>query len=133
MDSKQTDKELRQFGYIFGTIFPILMYLKWGRSSVTTTAIAVALCVYCITGATLKPSILRPLNSALAIIFKAIQQVCMYVILVICFYFIITPIGTILRLLNKDILDIKIDPSKKTFWKEREIKTFPPNHYKNQF
>jgi len=48
----------------------------------------------------------------------------------IIFIFVVTPIGLIMRLIGKDILNQKIDKSKKSYWKKKEKSI---SSMKNQF
>ncbi len=50
----------------------------------------------------------------------------------IVFYLIITPTGLLMRLLGKDLLDIKIDKNADTYWKKREEQPDLPS-YEKQF
>jgi len=42
------------------------------------------------------------------------------ILLTLLFYILMTPIGVILKLSGKDILDEKIDKNKTTYWKKKE-------------
>jgi hypothetical protein len=55
------------------------------------------------------------------------------VILVILFYLVFTPIGLVLRLGGKDILERQIDPEAKTYWKVKPIKVFSQGDYQRLF
>ncbi len=37
------------------------------------------------------------------------------------FYLVITPVGLVMRLSGKDLLDLKIDRNAKSYWKKREL------------
>ena len=47
----------------------------------------------------------------------------------IIFFFVVTPIGLLMRLLNKDLLNLKFN-NKNSYWIE---KTGPKSKMKNQF
>ena len=47
----------------------------------------------------------------------------------IIFFFVVTPIGILMRIFNKDLLNLKVN-SKKTYWIK---KTGPKSRMKNQF
>lgn len=131
MNLKRTDKELKTFGVIFGLIFPIILYLKWpGAAGISAAG---ALAAYCLLSAFLKPALLKPLHFILSSLLELAQQAVSYAVLIICFYFIITPIGLLLRLSGKDILDMKLDRQAPSYWKARGQKSFPADHYKNQY
>ena len=55
------------------------------------------------------------------------------VILFVLFYVVLTPMGLIARLLGKDILDQKIDKSKKSYWQDREGAAKTKESYENQY
>ena len=46
------------------------------------------------------------------------------------FFFVVTPIGVLMRILNKDLLNLKIDKQKNSYWINR---TGPKSKMKNQF
>lgn len=47
-----------------------------------------------------------------------INLIVTYAILIIVYYLIFTPVGIFLRLAKKDLLDIKIDKNKASYWIE---------------
>jgi len=49
------------------------------------------------------------------------------------FYLVFAPIGILLRLLKKDLLNLKINPSLKTYWLDKPKKTFNKEDYEKQF
>jgi len=42
-----------------------------------------------------------------------------HLVMILIWYLVFTPIGLLLRILGKDVLDMKIDPSAKTYWKKK--------------
>ena len=55
------------------------------------------------------------------------------IMMLILFYAVFSPIAIILRLLKKDILHLKQDPKKKTYWIERKQVPFEAKNYERQF
>ena len=55
------------------------------------------------------------------------------IILGIAFYLIMTPMGMLLKLLGKDLLDKRIDRNAGTYWKDREQKAFDRERYERLF
>lgn len=55
------------------------------------------------------------------------------IILGVFFYTILTPVGLVLRLSGKDLLDKRLDRSAKTYWIKRERVPFDKARYKQQF
>jgi hypothetical protein len=54
------------------------------------------------------------------------------IILIFIFYFLITNIGLLLKLFKKDVLDLKIEKSKKSYWKNKET-IIVNSRYKKMF
>ncbi len=55
------------------------------------------------------------------------------VILSIFYYLVLTPVGLLMRLLGKDLLDMKIDRSAQSYWKKRDLNAFDPKHITRTF
>jgi hypothetical protein len=49
------------------------------------------------------------------------------------FYLILTPIGLLLRLTGRDLLDRKIDPAARTYWSKREVVPFDPERCERMY
>lgn len=54
-------------------------------------------------------------------------------ILFIMFYLIFTPVGLFMRLFRIDLLERKIDKSKKSYWLKKDKKVFTSLDYERQF
>ncbi len=54
-------------------------------------------------------------------------------ILGVFFYLILTPIGLVLRLTGRDLLDRKIDPAARTYWSKREVVPFDPERCERMY
>lgn len=79
----------------------------------------------------LLPGALYPVAAAFEGLFKLITRVTMYVLLVLTFYLVFAPVGIVLRLLGKDPLELRLDPSAKSYWAHR--KPNPPERAERQF
>ncbi len=77
------------------------------------------------------------LLSALYIFWMKLASVLSWInsrlILCLMFYLIFTPIGLILKLLRKDLLELKIDKAAETYWKKKEKKELGIVSYEKQF
>ncbi len=49
------------------------------------------------------------------------------------FYFVFTPIGWILKLLRKDLLDMRIKRGEKSYWRKKDKNEFGTVSYEKQF
>lgn len=54
-------------------------------------------------------------------------------ILAVIFYFIITPIGLVMRIFGVDLLDRKTNRDKDTYWIRKDNKDFDKTRYQRQF
>ena len=54
-------------------------------------------------------------------------------ILVLLFYAIVTPIGLVMKLLGKDLLDERIDKNKTSYWLKRAGAAKSRESYENQY
>ncbi len=108
-------KELRKFGILFGIISFILGIWFFKEYS----EIFIVLGIYFIFGAVVFPLILLPVHKIWMAFAILMGFVIGNIILGILFYFIITPIGLILRR-KKDILNRKIDKNKESYWVKTE-------------
>ncbi len=55
------------------------------------------------------------------------------ILLGIIYYIIITPIGVIMKVFGKDLLDKRIKPDKGSYWVKREKIEFDKSRYEKQF
>jgi len=63
---------------------------------------------------------------------QGIGTVVSAIILSLMFYLVFAPVGLILRLLRKDLLNRKLEPEKESYWIKREY-VFDKDNYKRQF
>lgn len=54
-------------------------------------------------------------------------------ILCILFYLVVTPIGVVMRLIGKDILDQRWDKNTSTYWIKKEDRAFDKQRYEKMF
>ncbi|MFA5158897.1 MAG: SxtJ family membrane protein [Candidatus Omnitrophota bacterium] len=129
---ESSTKKLREFGLVVGGVLCVLgILLGWcGRRSFPYFLIPGFLLV--ITGAII-PAILKPLQKAWMTLAILMGWIMTRVILSVLFYLTITPIGLILRLTGKDLLDQKLEPKKQSYWKIRPQTPRSPGDYEKQF
>ena len=75
------------------------------------------------------PVILSPLNKLWFKFGLMIGRVVSPIVMGIIFFFVVTPIGILMRFLNKDLLNLKFNKNS-TYWIE---KNGPKSKMKNQF
>ena len=79
------------------------------------------------------PAILHPLNILWTRFGLLVNRIISPVILGLLFFLVITPTGLMFRLLGKDPLRLKWEPSLKTYWLERTPPGPDPKTMSNQF
>ncbi len=77
--------------------------------------------------------VLRPLYLAWIKFAFLLGWINTRVLLGIFFYLVLTPIGIVLRMTGKDLLDRKIDPKASSYWKRREGPAVERGQYERLF
>jgi hypothetical protein len=117
---KKSVKELRKFGFAFGTAMTILgSLLLWRDRPAWPWVLGLAATVLVL--ATVAPKLLRPLEMVLAGLLKILMTVITYVVLTLAFLFVFTPIGLLMRILGKDLLDRRFPTEEPTYWVPVEV------------
>ena len=140
IDWNPPPKALRTFGLIGLVAFALLataVYFQVGGQlkkipdgAIRPTAyILGALAGYCGLFAALAPTLLKPLYVLLTVVTFPIGLVISYIVVTIMFYFVITPIGLIFKLIGKDPMTRQFDPAAPSYWIRRE----PPASVKRYF
>lgn len=115
MDKAKTVAELRRFGLAFGAALTIVGgLLLWRGRAAGPWVLGVAAAV--VLTAVAAPALLRPLEKVLATALRLVMMVVTYVVLTLAFFLIITPMGLLMRLLGKDLLEMRFDPQKASYW-----------------
>lgn len=129
---KSEKRELRNFGITFGVVLGLLGGLLWWKGKDTYTIFIILSLVFFFFGLVL-PNLLKPLQKAWMALAVVLGWFMTKVILSILFYLVFTSIGLGSRLFGKKFLDMKIDNSKKSYWRYRESQPFNKNNYERQF
>ena len=111
----KTVTELRKFGFAFTGGLTLLGSLLWWREKAAWPWVLGAAAVVLML-ALVAPAALRPLEKLLATLFRWIMAALTYVILVVTYYLVVTPIGLIMRLFGQDPLHLKRQPDRPSFW-----------------
>jgi hypothetical protein len=64
--------------------------------------------------------VLKPVYSAWMKCARVLGWINTRFLLCVAFYLVITPIGLVLKLCGSDLLEMKIDIHKETYWKKKE-------------
>ena len=118
----------RSFGVVFFIVFLLIaLYPVINNEEIRAWSLIVSL-IFLVLGL-LNSKILNPLNQIWFKFGVLLGRIISPLIMAIIFFFVVTPIGFIMRILGKDILNLRYN-TKKTYWIE---KTGPKSKMKNQF
>jgi hypothetical protein len=121
---------LRNFSLIglvaFGLFGALVFWRVWvgrvvpGGAAVPTAYILWALGGYCGVCAAVAPIAAKPVYIAMSVVSFPIGLIISYVALGIMFYLIILPVGLAFRLIGRDAMNRKFDPSAASYWVKRQ-------------
>ena len=130
---KITPGSNRKFSFAFSALFmilglwPLFRYAgspKWSMIIISVSLLAVGL---------LFPNLLTPLNRIWFKLGLAMNTIVNPVVMAILFFGAIVPLGWYLRIKDKDLLRVKMDPGAATYWIERQPPGPAPDSMKKQF
>jgi len=125
-------KNVRNFGFLFGGIFLAASVYMMHRGNGAWVWTAAAALLFGAGGAFFYP-VMKPVYTAWMIFAFAFGWINTRVLLGVFFYIVITPLGLILRLTGKDLLDEKIDRRAGSYWIQRERKKFDRDRLERMF
>ena len=118
----------RSFGIVFFAVFLLIsLYPLINNERVILWSLFVSL-IFLVLGI-LNSNFLSPLNKLWFKFGILLGRIISPIIMGIIFFLVVTPIGIIMRLLGKDVLNLKYN-NHKSYWIE---KTGPKSKMKNQF
>ena len=127
-----TNTNLRKFGMTMGVVCLIMtIFLKLGhRHSLLPLA---SLSVLFFLSAFVIPVILKPLYILWMRLAFILSWINTRLILIFIFYLVFAPIGIFIKLCRKDLLEIKIEKLKGSYWKQKEKPVLKNTDYERQF
>jgi hypothetical protein len=113
-------KELRTFGLCALAFLALVGWIVFRRSGSLPTGASIAgIGVFlAVLGFTI-PRALRPVWIVLMVVNYPIGWVVTHVVMALIFYLVVTPVGVIMRLSDRDPMERGFDRSAKTYWKPR--------------
>jgi hypothetical protein len=122
----------RAFGLVFAAVFLVVSLWplvrgvppRWWALGLSAGFALVAL---------VRPVLLATLNRLWTKLGLLLGKVVSPIALGILFYGVLTPLGTVIRLMGKDPLRLKRDSAVQTYWIPREPPGPPPDSMTNQF
>lgn len=136
-ESFQAQKEVkvgseRSFGIVFAIVFTLIgLHPLINGDSIRLWAAGIALAFLIV--ALVMPRILKPLNIIWFKFGLVLHAVVNPLIMGLLFFFTITPIALIFKLLGKDPLSLTLDADAKSYWVHRNPAGPDPQTMKRQF
>ena len=118
----------RSFGIVFFIVFLLIAFYPLTYGGEIRIWSVITSLIFLVSGL-LNSKFLTPLNKLWFRFGIFLGKIISPVIMGIIFFLVVTPIGLIMRLLGKDVLNLKYN-NKKTYWIE---KNGPKSRMKNQF
>ena len=126
MEKSQKPKsiqELKQFGYTMAAIcFYLVLFSLWKHdfSLSTFPCITTPIGIIFTFLALFVPSSLDKVEHYWMLFGEKLNAIMTQIILALSFFLLITPIGLLMKLFRKDLLQLKIDRSSKSYWNKVE-------------
>ena len=115
MSKKPSEKS---FGLLFGFVFLLIsIWPIFSEGNIRAWALVLSLIFFSIS--LIKPNLLRILNNLWIKLGISLGSVIAPIIMFLIFFFILTPISILLRILGKDLLNIKFSNSN-SYWHNRD-------------
>ena len=127
-----SDEAVKKTGITVGIVLILISLLLWylGRTSFIYFSIIGGLFVIL---AFIAIPMLRPFHKLWMMLALAMGFVMSRVILTVLYYFILTPIGLIAKLVGKKFMPVRFDKSALTYWEKRENPVKQQIDYERQF
>ena len=122
----------RSFGLVFSVVFAIIaLYPLLGSGTIRSWSLIVAGIFLLL--ALITPVVLAPANRLWMKFGELLHRIVSPVALGIVFYVTVLPTGILLRLLGKDPLRLRMDPTTESYWIMREPPGPAADSLNNQF
>jgi hypothetical protein len=119
----------RNFGFVFSIFFLLIYFYIYINSEISLIWILIISAIFFILGA-FNSKLLNPFNKIWYKFGIILGKIISPIIMGFIFYFTITPTGIIMKVMKKDLLNLKFDEKKKSYWiKKSTLKS----KMKNQF
>jgi hypothetical protein len=111
-------KQLRSFAIITFLGFLLLAFAGWRKGSLTLAVLFFCFSILIVLGLIYQPLLVRLYRWWMGLS-EILGWISSRLILVLIFYIVFTPIGLLLRLLDKPLLDTRFPDDRTSFWQKR--------------
>lgn len=127
-----SDEAVKKTGITVGIVLILLSLLLWYLGKTSFIYFSITGGLFVILAFILIP-VLRPFHKLWMMLALAMGFVMSRVILTILYYFILTPIGLIAKLVGKKFMPLGFDRNASTYWEKRENPVKQQIDYERQF
>ena len=115
---KEQPVEWIKFTAVIGLVVNMILWLLWWKEELglAVPVTAAALAVLAVVVACFRPRWFRGFYRGGMTVSFQIGQVIGKVLLMVFFFLLVTPLGLLLRLLGKDLLQLRKTPGQTTYW-----------------
>ncbi|MBS38984.1 MAG: hypothetical protein CMO26_24065 [Thiotrichales bacterium] len=129
---KEGGSSNRTFGFVFAVVFAIIA--AWPLMDGEGIRLwAATICGAFTLVAVVIPRLLAPLNRLWMAFGDVLHRITNPLVLGIMFFGVITPMALVMRVLRKDLLNLKRRPNAESYWVEKTPPGPPPETMKHQF
>lgn len=118
-DQEQSPEKLREFGLVMCLALMILSAVLIWKGRPTSLA-TIGLGALFLLGGLFAPRALAPIERIWMKFAEKLSIVVTYVIVTFTFFLVVTPIGLIMRMVGKDLLSLRFDSTKTSYWEPVE-------------
>jgi hypothetical protein len=129
---KSEKSDLRKFGITVGIILIIIAVFLFWKEKESFQILLIVGTVLLILGIAI-PVILKPIYWVWMVFATILGWIMTRVILIVLFYFVVTPISLVFRLSGKQFIDLSWNKRMSTYWKYRKRTDLFNNYYERQF
>ena len=125
-------QSLRKFGSTMGIVLSLIAVFVF-LAHKHSIAPAALLSAFFFLSSLINPVILKPIYIFWMRLAFILSWINTRLILIVVFYLIFSPIGLLIRLFGKDLLERKIDKDKRSYWIQKQKAVFDKLNYERQF
>ena len=129
---KSGKRELRQFGLTVGIVLGLLGGLFFLRKKDYYSCFLIFSLAFLFLGS-VAPILLKPIQKIWMALSIIIGWFITRIILIVLFYFVVTPTGILARLFGKDFLNLRFGRNINTYWIPRKKRKLERRDYEKQF
>jgi hypothetical protein len=122
----------RFFGLLFSGFWGVVAMAPLRRGGSIRAWAAVLAAAFLITSL-IRPTMLGPLNHLWQRLGRLLRKLTNLIVMAVLYFSTIVPFGLIMRLLNRDVLQLKWDPGQTTYWIPRKPPGPRPESMQDQF